>query len=40
MNLSERKNEEMAIKQIKEITLYLQSKDPESMMSNYDPELM
>lgn len=40
MNLSERKNEEMAIKQIKEITLYLQSKDPESMMSDYDPEFM
>lgn len=40
MNLPDRKNEETALKQIKEITLYLQSKDPESMMSEYEPEFM
>jgi len=40
LNLPERKNEETAIKQIKEVTLYLLSKDPESMESDYDPEFM
>jgi hypothetical protein len=40
LNLPDRKNEETALKQIKEITLYLQSKDPESMMSDYEPEFM
>ena len=40
LNLPDRKNEEMAIKQIKEITLYLLSQDPESMESEYDPEFM
>lgn len=40
LNLPDRKNEEMAIKQIKEVTLYLLSKDPESMESGYDPEFM
>lgn len=40
LNLPDRKNEETAIKQIKEITLYLLSKDPESMESEYDPEFM
>lgn len=40
LNLPDRKNEETAIKQIKEVTLYLLSKDPESMESSYDPEFM
>ena len=40
LNEPHRKNEEIALKQIKEVTLYLQSKDPESMMSEYDPEFM
>lgn len=40
LNLPDRKNEETALKQIKEVTLYLQSKDPESMMSDYEPEFM
>ena len=40
LNLPHRKNEETALKQIKEVTLYLQSKDPESMMSDYEPEFM
>lgn len=40
LNLPDRKNEETAIKQIKEITLYLLSQDPESMESGYDPEFM
>ena len=40
LNLPDRKNEETALKQIKEITLYLQSKDPESMMSDYEPEFV
>jgi hypothetical protein len=40
LNLPHRKNEETALKQIKEVTLYLQSKDPESMMSEYEPEFM
>lgn len=40
MNLSSRKTEEIALKQIREVTLYLLSKDPESMESDYDPEFM
>jgi hypothetical protein len=40
LNTSHRKNEEIALKQIKEVTLYLQIKDPESMMSDYEPEFM
>lgn len=40
LNLPSRKNEETALKQIKEVTLYLLNKDPESMESEYDPEFM
>ena len=40
LNLPESKNESEALKQIKKITLYLQSKDPESMMSDYDAEFI
>ena len=40
LNLPESKNESEALKQIKKITLYMQSKDPESMMSDYDAEFI